>query len=106
MDYCTNLHVGMEGNKKTNPRSNEINNYLCEFRNNLNPVLLRRHGGYLHFLPKIDIKRVSFFLGTGARVGKMSDFFKNILKYCSIKSISKLRTVLLLFDLLVALLKP
>ena len=62
-----------------NPRSNETNS-------NVNPEIFWTQCGcgdtvaiisasYLHFLPKIDMKRVSFFLGTGARVGKMSDIF-------------------------------
>ena len=61
------------------PRSNETNI-------NVNPEIFWTQCGcgdtvaiisasYLHFLPKIDMKRVSFFLGTGARVAKMSDIF-------------------------------
>ena len=72
-----------------NPRSNETNN-------NVNPEIFWTQCGcgdtvaiisasYLHFLPKIDMKRVSFFLGTGARVEKMSDiFWFNFLKYFSV----------------------
>ena len=72
-----------------NPRSNETNN-------NVNPEIFWTQCGcgdtvaiisasYLHFLPKIDMKRVSFFLGTGARVGKMSEICCfDFLKYFSV----------------------
>ena len=73
-------HGGQQN--RPNPTSNKTNNTV-------NPEIFWTQCGcgdkvaiisasYLHFLPKIDIKRVSFFLGTGARVGKISDIFVSI----------------------------